>query len=53
MDEVVQDVTIIRGTLLIDSAPAFVLFDSGSTHMFISRMFVDRIGVFVDDLGMI
>lgn len=41
---------VIIGTLLFHLAPIVVLFDSSSTHSFISKPFVDRIGVPVDDL---
>lgn len=51
IEEVVQDATIIIGTLLIHLARVVVLFDSSSTHTFISRKFVDWIGVPIDDLG--
>ena len=37
--------------LFIHFAPAIVLFDSGSTHTFLSRSFADRIGVQLEDLG--
>ena len=42
---------VITGTIMIQSAPATVLFDSGSTHTFLSRTFIDRIGMTVFDLG--
>ena len=35
----------------MDSVPATVLFDSGSTHTFIAETFIPRIGVGVEDLG--
>ena len=47
-DEAVQDTAVITGTLFIHSTPAVVLFDSGSTHTFLARSFVDRIGVELD-----
>lgn len=43
---------VITGTLLIHSVPALVLFDSGNTHTFLARTFVDRISFTVDDLDM-
>lgn len=49
--EVVQDAVVIIDTLLIYSAFDNALFDFGSTHTFIARTFVDRIGVTVKDLG--
>lgn len=42
---------MITGTLPIYSAPFAALFDSGSMHTFIVKTFVDRIGVYVKDLG--
>lgn len=47
----VQDAAIITSTLFFHLAPIVVLFDFGSTHTFISRSFVDKIGVLVDYLG--
>ena len=49
--EAVQDPRVITGTITIQSAPATVLFDSGSSHTFLARAFVNRIGVPVIDLG--
>lgn len=48
---VVQDAPIIPYTLLIHSSPIVVLFDFVSAHMFMSRTFVDMIGMTIDDLG--
>lgn len=42
---------MIKGTILIYSAPALVLFDSGSMHTFIAKAFVNGIGMGLDDLG--
>lgn len=47
----VQDSVVIIGTLFVHMAPTIVLFDSGSTHTFIGKIFVDRIGMFVGNLG--
>lgn len=49
-EEVVHDATVITGTLLIHSAPAVVLFDPSSTHSFIIKTFINRIGVSVKDV---
>lgn len=49
--EAVEDSVMMIGTLLINYAPATGLFDSRSTHTFIAKIFIDRIVVFVDDLG--
>lgn len=49
--EMVQDAKVITCTLLVHSTLVVVLFDSSSTHTFISKIFVYRIGVPGDDLG--
>lgn len=49
-EEIVHDATVIRGTLLIHLVPTVILFDLGSTHTFLARTFVDRIGLTVGDL---
>lgn len=46
----VQDTAVIVGTLLIYSTLVLSLFDSGSTLMFVTKMFVNRICVAVEDL---
>lgn len=51
VEEAVKDATVVTVTLLIHSAPATVLFDSGSMATFISKTFVDRIDMPVEDLG--
>lgn len=48
-EEADQDVVIITSTFLNHSAPTVVLFDSGNTDTFLSRVFVDEIGVMIDD----
>lgn len=42
---------MVTTDLLIHSAPTGVLFDYGSTHSFIKKTFVCRIGMPVDNLG--
>lgn len=49
-EEALQDVAVIC-TLLIHTAPTTILFYPGSTCTFIAKIFVDWIGVFVEDLG--
>lgn len=49
--EAVQDVAIITATLLIHSTLVVALLDSSSTHTFIAKTFIDKIGLFVEDLG--
>ena len=43
--EAVRDPRVIIGTIMIQSAPTTVLFDSGSTHTFLARAFIDRIDI--------
>lgn len=50
-DEVVHDAAVTTGTLLMDSVLAVVLFDSSSTHTFITQTSVLRIGVGLKDLN--
>ncbi|KAA0063829.1 ty3-gypsy retrotransposon protein [Cucumis melo var. makuwa] len=45
--------TVVTGTLLILGHYAFVLFDSGSSHPFISSVFVQHVGLEVEPLGSI
>lgn len=50
-EEAIKDATMITGTLLIHSSTANTLFDYGGTHTYIAKTFVNRISVFVEDLG--
>ncbi|KAA0065652.1 ty3-gypsy retrotransposon protein [Cucumis melo var. makuwa] len=43
--------TVVTGTLQILGHYAFVLFDSGSSHSFISSVFVQHVGLEVEPLG--
>ncbi|KAA0048134.1 ty3-gypsy retrotransposon protein [Cucumis melo var. makuwa] len=43
--------TVVTGTLPILGNYAFVLFDSGSSHSFISSVFVQHVGLEVEPLG--
>ncbi|TYK08816.1 ty3-gypsy retrotransposon protein [Cucumis melo var. makuwa] len=43
--------TVVTGTLPILGHYAFVLFDSGSSHSFISSVFVHHVGLKVEPLG--
>ncbi|TYK21578.1 gag protease polyprotein [Cucumis melo var. makuwa] len=45
--------TVVTGTLPILRHYAFVLFDSGSSHSFISSVFVQHVGLEVEPLGSI
>ena len=42
---------MVTGTLPILGHYAFVLFDSGSSHSFISSVFVQHVGLEVEPLG--
>jgi hypothetical protein len=35
----------VTGTVSIDSFDAFILFDSGASFSFISKAFVDHVGI--------
>lgn len=37
----------MAGMVIISGIPAYVLFDSGATHAFISTQFYSRIGILV------
>ncbi|KAL0534031.1 hypothetical protein IC582_028308 [Cucumis melo] len=49
--EVERAGTVVTGTLPILGHYAFVLFDSGSSHSFISSVFVQHVGLEVEPLG--
>jgi hypothetical protein len=36
---------VVTGTVSIDSFDAFILFDSGASFSFVSKAFVDRMGI--------
>ena len=42
VEEIYDELDAVIGQFLINSAPALVLFDSGASHSFISRVFVDK-----------
>src|ERR1043165_2200799 len=42
VEEIYDEPDAVIGKFLINSAPALVLFDSGASHSFISRVFVDK-----------
>ena len=44
MEEVYEEPDAIAGKFRLNSIPAFVLFDTGASHSFISKAFVDRNG---------
>ncbi|KAL0539893.1 hypothetical protein IC582_024114 [Cucumis melo] len=49
--EVERAGTVVTGTLPILGYYAFVLFDSGSSHSFISSIFIQHVGLEVEPLG--
>jgi hypothetical protein len=42
---------VVIGTVSIDSFDAFILFDSGASFSFISKAFVDRMGISIQQIG--
>ena len=42
VEEIYDDPDAVIGKLLINSVPTLVFFDSGASHSFISREFVDK-----------
>ncbi|XP_057545909.1 uncharacterized protein LOC130824905 [Amaranthus tricolor] len=40
--EAESDANIVTGTFLVNSKPAFVLFDSGASHSFLSKSFIEK-----------
>lgn len=50
VEEVVHVTTVITSTFSIHSLPVVVLFDSGSTHTFLDKSFIDRTCLMVGDL---
>ena len=41
-EQILQQEPVMAGMFTIDSHPAYVLFDSGASHSFMSMGFVDR-----------
>ena len=41
-EQILQQESVMAGMFTIDSYPAYVLFDSGASHSFMSMGFVDR-----------
>ena len=42
---------VVTGTVSIDSFDAFILFDSGASFLFISKAFVDRMSISIQQIG--
>ncbi|XP_073358028.1 uncharacterized protein [Aegilops tauschii subsp. strangulata] len=52
VEEVYNEPDAVIGKFLINSVPAVVLFDTGASHSFISRVFVDKHGLPTKTLSM-
>lgn len=50
IEELVVDIIVITGTILVQSALALVLFDSGSTQT-LATAFVENVCMRLDNLG--
>lgn len=50
-DQAVQDMEMITSAPILDSVPAVVLFNSGTTHTFIVYTLVPIIGIGLEYLG--
>jgi len=44
-EQILQQEPVMAGMFTIDSHPAYVLFDSGASHSFMSMGFVDRYNI--------
>jgi hypothetical protein len=42
---------VVTGTVSIDSFDAFILFDSGASFSFVSKAFMDRMGISIQQIG--
>jgi hypothetical protein len=42
---------VVAGTVSIDSFDAFILFDSSASFSFVSKAFVDRMGISIQQIG--
>ena len=51
VEEVYDEPDAVIGTFLLNSCPALVLFDTGASHSFISRAFVNKHGLVVENIG--
>ena len=51
MEEVYEEPDAVAGKFRLNSIPAFVLFDTGASHSFISRAFVERNELPVETIG--
>ena len=51
VEEVLDEPDAVIGTFLINSCPALILFDTGASHSFISREFVNKHGLVEETIG--
>ncbi len=47
----IEEPDAVAGKFRLNSIPAFVLFDTGASHSFISKSFVDRNGFSTENIG--
>src|SRR3954463_8238480 len=51
VEEIYEESDAVAGKFKLNSFPALVLFDTGASHSFISRAFVDKNGIPTENIG--
>src|SRR4051812_4070110 len=51
VEEIYEESDAVAGKFKLNSIPALVLFDTGASHSFISKAFVDRNGFPTENIG--
>ena len=51
VEEIYEESDVVDGKFKLNSSPALVLFDTGTSHSFISRAFVDKNGLPTKTIG--
>lgn len=51
VEEIYEEPDAVAGKFKLNSVPAFVLFDTGASHSFISRAFVERNELPIETIG--
>ena len=51
VEEIYEESDVVAGKFKLNSIPALVLFDTGASHSFISKAFVDRNGFPTENIG--
>src|SRR4051812_37585731 len=51
VEGIYEEPDVVAGKFRLNSIPAFVLFDTGASHSFISRAFVDKNGFPTENIG--